>query len=49
MSDCKPAKISISPGVANLLSIYKDKAEKVQLLGTSQLLKFLCGPLCTFA
>ncbi len=28
MSDCRPAKIPISPGVANSLTIYKDQAEK---------------------
>ena len=28
MSDCRPAKIPISPGVANSLTVYEDKAEK---------------------
>ena len=28
MSDCRPAKISINPRVANLLIVYEDKAEK---------------------
>ncbi len=28
MSDCKPAKISISPGLANSLIDYENQAEK---------------------
>ena len=28
MSDCRPAKISISPGVANSLIFYENQAEK---------------------
>ena len=28
MSDCRPAKIPISPGVANSLTAYEDQAEK---------------------
>lgn len=28
MSNCKPAKIPISPGIANSLKLHKDQAEK---------------------
>ena len=37
MSDCKPVKIPITPGVANSFTPNEDQEEKVQWPGTNQL------------